>query len=111
MQAVIVLVADYHQRRHVHRLEPVCEIVERRSARLYAAHGVGRPAIGMGGEAIGELLPTARVLVLELDAARAERVHLREFLRTLLFEIIGDFQRDPPKALLVFLLAAIAGAR
>src|SRR5713226_3315913 len=110
LQAVIILVADYHQRRHVNLLESVFEIVERRPARLYAAHGIGRPAIGMGGEAIGEFLPTARVLVLELHAARAERIHLREFLGALLFEIIGNLQRDAAKILLEFLLAAIAGA-
>src|SRR6266446_6522360 len=64
----------------------------------------------MGGEAIGELLPATRILVLELDTARAKRIHLREFLGALLFEIVGNLQRDAAKILLVLLLAAIAGA-
>jgi hypothetical protein len=106
---MIVLVADHDQRRHLHLLEPVFEIVERRSARLYAAHGVGRAAIGMGSEAIGELLPAMRVLVLELNPTCAQRIDLREFPGALLLEIVRDFQGDAAKILLVLLLAAIAG--
>src|SRR5882672_9751991 len=64
----------------------------------------------MGGEAIGELLPAARILVLELHPACAKRIDLRELLGALAFEIVRHLQRDAAKILLVFLLAAIAGA-
>ena len=84
---MIVLVTNHHQRRHLHVLEPVFEIVERWPARLYAAHGIGRAAIGMGGEATGKLPPAARILVLKLYARWSERISLgrlyRQFIESL----------------------------
>src|SRR5260221_14320372 len=63
----------------------------------------------MGGETVSELLPAARILVLELHPACAKRIDLREFFRALLFEIVRNLQRDAAKILLILLLAAIAG--
>ncbi len=69
---MVVLIAHHDEGRHVHGLQPLFQIPEGGPAGLHAAHGHGRAEVRMGGgEAVGKFLPAARILVLELHAARA----------------------------------------
>ena len=54
LQAMVVLVADHDQGRHGHGGDLRLQIVERRTARLNAAHRVGGADVGMGREPVGE---------------------------------------------------------
>src|SRR5689334_5830190 len=77
LEAGLVLVAGDDERRHGEPLHVADELPERRPPHLHAAHGVGRALGRMLGELGCELVPAARVLVLVLDAGRADRVFRR----------------------------------
>ena len=83
LQAALVLVADQHQDRNAHLGQLVAERVQGRPGGLDAAHGQGAAQRGMTGQRRGELGPAARVLVLELDPGRPDRVPFGDLRRAL----------------------------
>ena len=83
LQAALVLVADQHQDRNAHLGQLVAERVQGGPSGLDAAHGQGAAQRGMTGQRCGELGPAARVLVLELDPGRPDRVPFGDLRRAL----------------------------
>ena len=97
LQAVVVLVADDDQGRQGERPQLGFQSPEGRTPRLDPAHGQRRAAVRVGGEALRELAPAARVLVLELHAARTIRVYRHEGPRAVRLEAPRDLKRDARK--------------
>ena len=88
-QAWPILVARHDQRRRGNGLHAIDQVEQRRPALLHATHGQRRTAGRISSELVGEFLPAARVLVLELHARRRERVAHRRLAHADLLEAPG----------------------
>ncbi len=88
--APLVFVADQQQDRDRHLGELAGQREQGRPGRLHAAHGQGGAQGVVPGERRGELGPAARVLVLELDPGRADRVALGHLGRALGLERVRN---------------------
>jgi hypothetical protein len=108
-QAAVVLVAHHDQDRDPHLGQLVGQPVQGRARGLDAAHGQRAAQVRVPGQRVGELRPAARVLVLELDPSRADRVPLGDLGRALGGERPGGQHGLGPEGVGALGLGAVPG--
>src|SRR5882672_2483946 len=74
LEALGILVAREDKGRYFHAREAARQAIDRRAPRLYPAQRVGRAQRRMFGELFAEFAESARILVLQLHARRADLI-------------------------------------